>query len=68
MMHVLMDRKDHKGVKDIARKLSEDDLKARIKRLRRDVSWPLSARDEAEVYSHIRSLKRNSQMSMMTQI
>ena len=61
MMHEKMDKKEYKDVLEIAETLSNDDLKARISRLRRDSSRPLSARDECEVYSHIQRLKKEFQ-------
>ena len=48
-------------MKEIAEVISTDDLKARITRLRHDSSRPLSARDECEVYGHIRRLKKEFQ-------
>ena len=48
-----MDRKEYKGVKEIAEAVSTKDLKARISHLRRDASRPLSAQDECEVYAHV---------------
>ena len=58
MMRMKMDRKEYGDVKEIAESISAKDLKARISRLRRDASRPLSARDECEVYAHIRRLKK----------
>ena len=37
MMHLSMDRKDHKKVKEIAKNISTEDLKDRICRLQKDV-------------------------------
>ena len=58
MMRLKMDKKEYKDVLEIAETVSTDDLKARISCLRRDSSRPLSARDECEVYGHIRRLKK----------
>ena len=58
MMHLKMDKKEYKDVLEIVETVSTDDLKAWISRLRRDSSRPLSARDECEVYGHIRRLKK----------
>ena len=57
MMQLSMDRKDHKKVKEIAKNISADDLRERIRRLRKDVRRPLSAKDELDVYQHILTLK-----------
>ena len=62
MMRMKMDRKEYGDVKEIAESISAKDLKARISRLRRDASRPLSARDECEVYAHIRRLKKEFQV------
>ena len=57
MMRLSMDRKDHKAVQEIAKKISTDDLKNRIRRLRKDVRRPLSAKDEVDVFRNIKTLK-----------
>ena len=61
MMWMKMDRKEYKGVKEIAEAVSTKDLKARISRLWRDASRPLSAQDECEVYVHVQWLKKEFQ-------
>ena len=58
MMHLSMDRKDHATVKEIAKKISTSDIRDRIRRVREDVHRPLSARDEVDVYQHIKILKQ----------
>ena len=62
MMRMKMDRKEYGDVKEIAKSISAKDLKARISRLRRDASRPLSAHDECEVYAHIHCLKKEFQV------
>ena len=61
MMQMKMDHKEYKGVKEIAEAVSTKDLKARILRLRRDASRPLSAQGECEVYAHVQRLKKEFQ-------
>ena len=61
MMRMKIDRKEYKGVKEIAEAVSTKDLKARISHLQRDASRPLSAQDECEVYAHVWQLKKEFQ-------
>ena len=58
MMCLSMDRKDHATVKEIAKKISTSDIRNRIRKVREDVHRPLSARDEVDVYWHIKTLKQ----------
>ena len=58
MMRLSMDRKDHATVREIAKKMSTSDIQDRIRRVHEDVHRPLSARDEVDVYRHIKTLKQ----------
>ena len=61
MMCLSMHRKDHTRVKEIAKNISTSDIQDRIRRVCEDAQRPLSARDEVDVYQHIRTLKQRVQ-------